>query len=65
VKGYEDAPSTKENTSKEKGGDVYLTSSSTHADHKAWLVDSVASFHMTPTGSGSVNMKGMMEVMFS
>jgi hypothetical protein len=27
---------------------VYLASSSTHADHEAWLVDSGASFHMTP-----------------
>jgi hypothetical protein len=27
---------------------VYLDSSSTHADHEAWLVDSGASFHMTP-----------------
>jgi hypothetical protein len=41
-------PSTEEKTSKEEGGDVYLASSSTHADHEAWLVDSGASFHMTP-----------------
>jgi hypothetical protein len=27
---------------------MYLTSSSTHADHEAWLVDSSASFHITP-----------------
>jgi hypothetical protein len=27
---------------------VYLDSSITHADHEAWLVDSGASFHMTP-----------------
>jgi hypothetical protein len=27
---------------------VYLASSSTHVDHEAWLVDSSASFHMTP-----------------
>jgi hypothetical protein len=27
---------------------VYLASSRTHADHDAWLVDSGASFHMTP-----------------
>jgi hypothetical protein len=27
---------------------VYLASSSTHANHRAWLVDSGASFHMTP-----------------
>jgi hypothetical protein len=47
-KGSEESPSTEENTSKEEGGDVYLDSSSTHADHEAWLVDSGASFHMTP-----------------
>jgi hypothetical protein len=27
---------------------VYLDSSSTHADHETWLVDSDASFHITP-----------------
>jgi hypothetical protein len=27
---------------------VYLSSSSTHADHEAWLIESGASFHMTP-----------------
>jgi hypothetical protein len=27
---------------------VYLDSSSTHANHEAWLVDSGATFHMTP-----------------
>jgi hypothetical protein len=47
-KGSKESPSTKENTSKEEGGDVYLASSSTHVDHEAWLVDSGASFHMTP-----------------
>jgi hypothetical protein len=47
-KGSEEARSTKEKTSKEEGGDVYLASSSTYADHEAWLVDSGASFHMTP-----------------
>jgi hypothetical protein len=34
--------------SKEEGGYVYLASSSTHAYHEAWLVESGASFHMTP-----------------
>jgi hypothetical protein len=46
-KGPEEYPSTEEKTSKE-GGDVYLASSSTHAHHEACLVDSGASFHMTP-----------------
>ena len=27
---------------------MYLASSSKHADHEAWLVESGASFHMTP-----------------
>jgi hypothetical protein len=27
---------------------VYLASSNTHEDHEAWLVESGASFHMTP-----------------
>jgi hypothetical protein len=48
VKGFEDTLSTEENNPKEEGGDVYLASSSTHADHEAWMVDSGASFHMTP-----------------
>jgi hypothetical protein len=47
-KGSEESPSTEENISKEEGGDVYLTSLTTHADHEAWLVESGASFHMTP-----------------
>ena len=47
-KGSEESSSTEENTSKEEGGDVYLASSSTHADHEAWFIDSGASFHMTP-----------------
>jgi hypothetical protein len=29
---------------------VYLAYSSTHVDHKAWLIDSGASFHITPHG---------------
>jgi hypothetical protein len=46
-KGSEESSSIEEKISKE-GGDVYLASSSTHADHKAWLIDSDASFHMIP-----------------
>jgi hypothetical protein len=44
----EESSSTEENTSKEEEGDVCLASSSRHADHEAWLVESGASFHMTP-----------------
>eukprot|EP00253_Pinus_taeda_P003121 PITA_03121 len=47
-KGSDDAPSAKEKTTSDEGGDVYLASSSTHIDHEAWLIDSGASFHFTP-----------------
>jgi hypothetical protein len=47
-KGSKESFSTEENTSKEEGGDLYLASSSTHADHEAWLIESGASFHMNP-----------------
>jgi hypothetical protein len=49
-KGFDDAYSTKEKPSLYKRGDVYLASSRTHAYHEAWLVNSGASFHMTPHG---------------
>ena len=45
-KGFEEAPFTELNTSKEEGGDVQ-DSLSIHADHEAWLVELGASFHMT------------------
>jgi hypothetical protein len=35
-------------TSTEEGGDVYLESTSIHAYRDVWLIDSVASYHMTP-----------------
>jgi hypothetical protein len=35
-------------TSTKEGGDVYLASIATHADNDVWLIDSGASFHMTP-----------------
>src|SRR3984885_9676816 len=35
-------------TTSDEGGDVCLSSSSTHVDHEAWLIDSGASFHFTP-----------------
>jgi len=47
-KGFDDAPSVEVKTTSDEGGDVYLASSSTHADHEAWLIDSGASFHFTP-----------------
>jgi hypothetical protein len=47
-KGSDDASSTEVKTSTEEGGDVYLASTGTHVDHDVWLIDSGASFHMTP-----------------
>ena len=48
-KGSDDAPSAKVKTTSDEGGDVYLASSSnTHVDHEAWLIDLGASFHFTP-----------------
>jgi hypothetical protein len=31
-----------------KGGDVYLVSTNTQLDQDVWLIDSGASYHMTP-----------------
>ena len=48
-KGSYDAPSTEVKNTSDEGGDVYLpSSSSTHVDHEACLIDSGASFHFTP-----------------
>jgi len=47
-KGYDDVPSIDGKTSMEEGGDVYLASTSTHAYHDAWLIDTGAYFRMTP-----------------
>jgi hypothetical protein len=47
-KGSDSTSSTEAKTSTEEGGDVYLASTSTHADHDVWLIDSGASYHMTP-----------------
>ena len=65
-KGFDDAPSAEAKTTSDEGGEVYFASfSSTHVDHEAWLIESGASFHFTPLGSGSVNMRNMMVVMSS
>jgi hypothetical protein len=47
-KGSDSTSFTKEKTSTGKGGDVYLASISTHADHDVWLINSGVSYHMTP-----------------
>ena len=47
-KGFDSTSSTEAKTSIEEGGDVYLASTSTHEDHGVWLIESGASYHMTP-----------------
>jgi hypothetical protein len=47
-KGSDSASSIEAKTSTEEGGDVYLASTSTHVDHDVWLINSGASYHMTP-----------------
>jgi hypothetical protein len=49
-KGSYSTSSTKEKNFTEEGGDVYLESIGTHADRDVWLIDSGASYHMTPHG---------------
>jgi hypothetical protein len=47
-KGSDSTSSTEAKTFTEEGGDVYLASTSTHADCDVWLIDLGASYHMTP-----------------
>jgi hypothetical protein len=47
-KGSDSTSSIEAKTSTEEGGDVYLESTGTHADHDVWLIDSGASFHRNP-----------------
>jgi hypothetical protein len=47
-KGSDSTSFTEAKTSTEKGGDVYLASTSTHADRDVRLIDSGVSYHMTP-----------------
>eukprot|EP00253_Pinus_taeda_P002190 PITA_02190 len=48
-KGSDDALFVEAKTTLDEGGDVYVdSSSSTHVDHEAWLIDSGASFHFNP-----------------
>jgi hypothetical protein len=47
-KGYDSTSSIEVKTSTKEGGDVYLESTSTHADRDVWLIESGASYHMTP-----------------
>jgi hypothetical protein len=47
-KGSDSTSFTEAKTSTKEGGDVYLASTSTHAEHDVWLIESGASYHMTP-----------------
>jgi hypothetical protein len=47
-KGSDSTSSTEAKTSTEEGGNVYLASTSTHADCDVWLIESGVSYHMTP-----------------
>ena len=47
-KGSDSTSSTEAKTSTKEGGDVYIASTGTHADRDVWLIDSGASYHMTP-----------------
>ena len=47
-KGPKDNSSIEKKSSTEEGGDVYLASTSTQSERDFWLIDSGASFHMTP-----------------
>jgi hypothetical protein len=47
-KGFDSTSFTEEKTSTEEGGDVYLASTSTHAHHDVWSIDSGVSHDMTP-----------------
>jgi hypothetical protein len=47
-KGSNSTSFTEAKTSTKEGGDIYLESTSTHADRDVWLIESGASYHMTP-----------------
>jgi hypothetical protein len=47
-KGSDSTSSTEAKTSTKEGCDAYLAYTSTHVDHDVWLIDSSASYHMTP-----------------
>jgi hypothetical protein len=46
--GSDEKQSTKIKLNLDKGGDVYLASMNTQSDQDVWLIDSRASYHMTP-----------------
>jgi hypothetical protein len=46
--GSDKKQSIERNTTPDKGGDVYLVSTSTQSNQDVWLIDSEASYHMKP-----------------
>jgi hypothetical protein len=46
--GSDKKQSSERNMTTDKGGDVYLASTITQSDQGVWLIDSSASYHMTP-----------------
>jgi hypothetical protein len=46
--GSDEKQSIERKTTPDKGGDVYLASTDTQSDQDVWLIDSGASYHMTP-----------------
>jgi hypothetical protein len=46
--GSDEKQSIERKMTSDKGGDVYLVSTSTQSDQDVWLIDSGESYHMTP-----------------
>jgi hypothetical protein len=46
--GSDEKYSTEKKMTLDKGGDVYLALTITQSDQDVWLIDSGASYHMTP-----------------
>jgi hypothetical protein len=46
--GSDEKQSIERNTTPNKGGDVYLASTSTQSDQDVWLIDSGEPYHMKP-----------------
>ena len=64
-KGSDSTSSIEVKTSTKEGGDVYLASTSTHVDRDVWLIESGASYHMTPHKEWFSEYENMMVVMYS
>lgn len=56
-KGTEETQSIEGRDSKQEKGDMYLSPTSTKSHCDTWLINSNASYHMTPQKKGFANMK--------